>query len=89
MGKDLKGKELPTGIMQRPNGVYRGRFKYNGEQYILHNKNLKELIQEMDDLRYEVKHGIKGKCSDVSLDSWFDVWLNIAYHRYYEIQQNG
>ena len=77
MGKDLKGKKLPSGITQRPSGVYRGRFYYNGETYTRDNPSLKELIQEMEDLRYEIKHGLKGKGDQVTLDSWFDVWLNV------------
>lgn len=76
MGKDLQGKTLPTGIMQRPNGTYRARFKFRNEKYTLDNANLKELIQQMEDLKYEVKHGIKGKGDNITLDKWFDVWLN-------------
>lgn len=76
MGKDLHGKQLPTGIMQRPNGTYRARFKYKGEKYTLDNANLKELIEQMEELKYEVKHGIRGKGDNLTLDSWFDVWLN-------------
>ena len=52
MGKDLQGKQLPTGIMQRPNGTYRARFKYKGEKYTLDNANLKELIEQMEELKY-------------------------------------
>lgn len=77
MGKDLKGKKLPTGITQRYSGIYRGRFYYNGETYIRDNENLKELIQELADLRYEVRHGLKGKGDSTTLHEWFDVWLNI------------
>lgn len=76
MGKDLRGNELPTGIMQRPNGTYRGRFKYKGEKYTLDNADLKKLIEEIDDLKYEVRHGIRGKGDNIILDAWFDVWLN-------------
>ena len=43
MGKDLKGKSLPTGITQRASGVYRGRFYYNGETYTRDNTNLRGL----------------------------------------------
>lgn len=76
MGKDLQGKTLPTGIMQRPNGTYRARFKFRNEKYTLDNADLKELIQQMEDLKYEVKHGIRGKGDNLTLDAWFDVWLN-------------
>lgn len=76
MGKDLKGNSLPGGISQRESGIYRGRFYYKGETYTKDNADLKELIQEMEDLRYEVKHGLKGKGDNVTLNAWFDVWLN-------------
>ena len=76
MGKDLQGKQLPKGIDQRPNGTYRARFKYKNERYSLENANLKELIEQMNDLKYEVKHGIKGKGDNLILDAWFDIWLN-------------
>ena len=76
MGKDLKGNTLPDGIVQRKNGNYRGRFQYKGEVYTRDNADLKELIQQMEGLRYEVKHGLKGKGDNVTLNAWFDVWLN-------------
>ena len=75
MGKDLQGNTLPSGIMQRKSGIYRGRFYYKGETYTKDNADLKKLVQEMEDLRYEVKHGIKGKGDNVTLNAWFDVWL--------------
>ena len=96
MGKDLNGKKLPQGITQRANGMYRGRFNYNGETYTRNSYNLKEIIQQMEDLRYEVKHGLKGKGDNVNLDSWFDVWLNVhkkktiketTQARYYDFYQ--
>ena len=75
MGKDLKGNPLPPGIMQRKSGIYRGRFYYKGETYTKDNADLKKLVQEMEDLRYEVKHGLKGKGDNITLDTWFDIWL--------------
>lgn len=76
LGKDLKGNPLPPGIMQRKSGIYRGRFYYKGETYTKDNADLKKLVQEMEDLRYEVKHGLKGKGDNITLDTWFDIWLN-------------
>lgn len=96
MGKDQTGKKLPQGITQRANGEYRGRFCYNGETYTRNSYNLKEIIQQMEDLRYEVKHGLKGKGDNVTLDAWFDVWLNVhkkksiketTHARYYDFYQ--
>lgn len=77
MGKDLKGNSLPTGIRQRKNGVYRGRFKYKGEMYSVEDENLKKVQKKMADLRYEVEHGLKGKGDNVTLNEWFDTWLNV------------
>ncbi len=50
MGKDLQGKILPGGITQRKTGIYRGRLKNNGETYTRDNANLKEWVQELEDL---------------------------------------
>lgn len=77
MGKDLNGNPLPSGIMQRESGIYRGRFYYKGETYTRDNANLKELIKEMEDLRYEVTHGLRGKGDNITLNAWFDVWLHV------------
>lgn len=76
MGKDLQGNPLPTGIMQRPNGTYRARFKFQNEKYTLDNANLKTLIQEMEDMKYEVRHGLKGKGDNITINEWFEIWLN-------------
>lgn len=86
MGKDLQGNELPKGIMQRPNGAYRARFKFNNDKYTLDNADLKQLIREMEDLKYEVRHGLKGKGDSIILDSWFDVWLNT--HKKHTIKES-
>lgn len=81
MSKDLNGNTLPKGIYQRESGVYRGRFKYKGEQYTLDDANLKTLQKRMADLRYEVEHGLKGKGDNVALNEWFDTWLNVHKKR--------
>ena len=44
MGKDLKGKELGTGISQRPDGNYMARFvdRYK-KRHTLYDRDLKAL----------------------------------------------
>lgn len=87
MGKDLQGNILPKGVMQRKDTKsYRARFKIDNIQYTLDNPNLKKLIQQMEDLKYEVKHGLRGKCDNITLDSWFDVWLNT--HKKHKIKES-
>lgn len=52
-----------------------GRFTYSGERYTLYNADLKQLVKEMNDMRYEVEHGLYAKESNVSVQSWFDTWM--------------
>ena len=75
MAKDLKGKELPEGIIQRPDGRYMARFRYDGERYTLYNKDLKKLIRDMNDKRYEAEHGICVTETRISVNDWFEIWM--------------
>ena len=77
MGKDLKGNPLPPGIMQRKSGIYRGRFYYKGETYTKDNADLKKLVQEMEDLRYEVKHGLNVRI--LLCTAYLNIALRILY----------
>ncbi len=76
MAKDKNGKELPKGIVLRSDGTYMGRFSYHGERKSIYGKDLKEVKQKLEDLRYELKHGTYAKVQNLSLNSWFDTWLD-------------
>ena len=76
IGQGLKRKSITAGNYAEKKRNYRGRFYYKGETYTKDNADLKKLVQEMEDLRYEVKHGLKGKGDNITLDTWFDIWLN-------------
>lgn len=75
MAKDLLGKELPKGIRQRKDGRYEGRFTYQGESFTFYNKNLKVLMKEMQEKKYEVEHGLYAKKQKITVDSWFHTWM--------------
>lgn len=75
MAKDNSGKELPKGIRQRKDGRYEGRFTYQGESFTFYNKNMKELVKEIQDKKYEVEHGLYVKRQKITVDSWFHTWL--------------
>lgn len=75
MAKDKNGKELPKGIALRSDGRYMGRFRYNHENYVVYDYELKAVIKKLSDLRYEVEHGIYAKESDISLNDWFIIWI--------------
>ena len=75
MAKDLKGKELPKGITQRPDGRYMGRFQYEGEKHCLYDADLDKLLERMEDMRYELRHGIYQKEQNITVSSWNKTWM--------------
>lgn len=66
---------LPKGIYLKTNGLFEGRFQYQGESYTIYGKNVKKLEKDLAELRYEVEHGLKGKGDNMSLNAWFETWL--------------
>lgn len=75
MAKDMKGKTLPKGITQRPDGRYMGRFQYEGENYCLYDLDLDKLQNAMDDMRYELRYGIYEKEQKITVKSWYKTWM--------------
>lgn len=75
MAVDKNGKKLPTGITLRSDGTYMGRFYYRGERNYVYGKDLKEVTKKLEDMRYEMKHGMYAKAQNLSLNTWFDTWL--------------
>lgn len=76
MSKNISNeKNLPRGVMKLPNGTYRGRFKYCSEKYSLNRPDLKTLLEDMEEMKYQVKHGIKGKGDNLTLNEWQKLWL--------------
>lgn len=75
MAKNMKTKELPKGIVLRSDGFYMGSFYYHGERNCVYDKDLKIAVQKLEDLRYEMKHGMHAKVQNLSLNSWFDTWI--------------
>lgn len=68
-------KKLPKGITLRADGNYMGRLTYYGERYTLYDKDLKKLQKKLDDLRYELEHGLYAKESLITIDDWFRTWI--------------
>lgn len=95
MAKDRNGKELPKGIRQRPTGRYEGRVKYEYKSYSVYGYTLTEVKKKMNDLRYKLEHGEFIAEEKVTLDSWFNTWIDqykvgrvkegtvIVYRNYY------
>ncbi len=78
MGKDLKGKELGTGISQLPNGTYIARFvdRY-GNRKQRKSKKLQELRQWLADASFIDQHSNLDIASDMLVDAWFEYWIGI------------
>lgn len=77
MGKNLKGKELGKGISQRKDGKYTARFvnKFGKriEKYFL---TIPEARNWLEDARYADKHDSAFVESNMTVDMWFEYWIN-------------
>ena len=78
MGKDLKGRELGVGINQRKDGFYSGRFvDKNGRRQQKYFKKLQECRQWIADATYQDEHSNICDISNMTLDAWFDMWMEM------------
>ncbi|MDY3854777.1 MAG: tyrosine-type recombinase/integrase [Butyribacter sp.] len=78
MGKDIKGKELGVGISQRKDGLYSGRFvDKHGKRRQKYFKKLQECRQWIADATYQDMHSDIQNIGNMSLDAWFDIWLEM------------
>ena len=68
-------KKLPRGITKRKDGRYMARFQYEGENYTLYGSDPDKLLERIEDLKYEVRHGIYEKEQNITVDSWFSTWM--------------
>ena len=75
MKKDKK--DLPKGISFRSDGRYQGRISHHGKRYTLYAGSVKELQKKMQNLQYELDHGIYVTEENLSIEVWFDTWLRV------------
>ena len=68
-------KNLPKGITRRKDGRYMARFQYEGEPYTLYGSDVEKLLVQIEDLKYEVRHGIYEKEQNITVDFWFSTWM--------------
>ena len=77
MGKSLKGKELGTGISQRADGLYQGRYTdCYGKRKTIYNSSIIELRKELEEQK-ELSRQKKLVKKDYTLNEWFEIWKNI------------
>lgn len=76
MGKDLKGKECGPGICQRKDKKYAARFlNQRGIRKEKHFKTLPEARNWLAEAKYEDMHGLASAGSDMTVDEWFNYWM--------------
>ncbi len=75
MGKDKNGKALPRGIRQRPDGLYEGRTKLQGENISVYADSPKKALEKLEEVKYQIRHGIYCRPNEETVDSWFEIWM--------------
>lgn len=76
MGKNLKGKECGKGISQRKDGKFTARFTTkDGDRREKHFNTLPEARNWLADAQYEDKHGKVITSPEMTVDMWFDFWI--------------
>ena len=73
MGKDLKGKELGTGLRQRKDGRYEARAKINGIDINLYDVDLKKLKVLFEKAKEEARNNIDIKRQKVTLKNGLQI----------------
>lgn len=76
MAVDKNGRELPKGIRQKNDGRYEGRFRYAGQDYCVADRSLSKCKKMLGDLRYEVEHGLYAKQENITVENWFQTWID-------------
>ena len=77
MGKSLKGKELGKGISQRKDGLFQARFINRfGKRQTVYAKTMHEITKKLRDEQYEDERQLNVVDSNVTLDEWFDMWMD-------------
>ena len=76
MGKNLKGKECGKGICQRKDGLYYARFVDTyGKRHEKYFSTLPEARNWLEDARYADKHKDIFVPSEMTVDTWFEYWI--------------
>lgn len=77
MGKDLKGKELGVGIVQRKDGKYAARFVSKTKKRTeKHFDKVSEAKKWLAKTKYEDEHSNIGASSQMTVNAWFDFWIH-------------
>lgn len=86
MGKDLNGKELGSGIIQKKDGRYEARYVDRfGKRKSISGRDLKDIKIRLNEAIYENENEINIK-DNITLNDWYKKWINI--YKYNVIRNN-
>lgn len=78
MGKSLKGKQLGEGISQRKDGYYVGRYTdRTGKRRQKIFESVRECQKWVADGKYNDEHGDIENPSNMTVDEWYKVWIDM------------
>lgn len=86
MGKDLKGKELGTGILQKKDGRYEARYVDRfGKRRSISGYDLREVKKQFNEaiLANQQETNIR---EDLTLNKWYEKWMSI--YKFDSIRKN-
>ena len=76
MGKNLRGRELGTGLSQRKDGKYSARFtRKNGQKAEKHFDKLGEAKEWLKKAVYDDENRVLTDTSYMTVDQWFEFWM--------------
>lgn len=82
MGKSLSGKELGTGLSQRKNGLYVGRFTNRyGERVYIYGKTLREVKANLRQAQHDDDKCVNIIDDGTTLDEWFPIFMTTFKRR--------
>ena len=78
MGKDLKGKELGSGIYQRKDGRYEGKYVDRfGKRRSCYSNTVSGVKRQINEKIYEDKHELSVVEDGIKLDDWYKRWMKV------------
>ena len=86
MGKNLNGKEIGHGIIQKKDGRYEARYIDRfGKRKSISGSDLKDVKKRLNEAIYENEKEINIK-DNIRLDDWYLKWMNV--YKYEMIREN-
>lgn len=86
MGRNLEGKEIGHGIIQKKNGRYEARYVDRfGKRKSISGTNLRDVKRRFNEALYENAQEVNIK-EDIKLDDWYKKWMDV--YKYDVIRDN-